>query len=142
MLVTKFTVLMIAAFAAIVVAAVVPFGAQELCAGAACEPECECRIKNCDVPTCLSDEDCRRAFTCSTPKCSCSSGDSACIKTCLGHPPSAATNATLACFLKKCPPSSFMFLPKSITNSSGGGPCFRDRYRDRCWKQCCGCCLP
>ena len=122
-----FLVSIAAVAASFIVAAVVPSGSHDVCAGAACKPDCECRTTTCDVTTCLMDEDCYEMFTCSVLKCPCSSGDSGdsqCIKTCAGHSRSAVTSATLACFLKQCRLLPFNFLAKSITNSRGGAPCF------------------
>ena len=124
----KFFLLANAAVAASFIAgATLPFGAQDVCTGAACKPDCECRTTTCDVATCLMDEDCYEMFACSVLKCPCSSGDSGdlpCIKTCAGDSSSAVTNATLACFLKQCRSLPFNFLAKSVTNSSSGAPCF------------------
>ena len=118
MSVIRTAVFIIAAFAIDV-----SFGEHDVCAGAACKSECECQTKNCDVATCLMDDECGATFACSVSKCPCGSGDSPCIKKCGGDLPSAVTNATMGCFFRKCRPSSFNVLAKSITTSGGDGPC-------------------
>merc|ERR1711970_1477808 len=79
---------------------------SDSCDKSACKEKCECATTKCDVKTCLGDKDCAATFACAVPKCPCGPGNLPCVKKCISSAPSAVTNATLGCFLSKCPGSS------------------------------------
>merc|ERR1712072_1051017 len=91
------------------------------CGAAKCKDKCECASQHCDLKTCLGDSDCAALFKCAVPKCPCGPKNLPCVKSCVSAAPSAVTKATLGCFMKSCPGSSF------VKDACGAAKC-----KDKC----------